>query len=87
MMMMVMALGSAHCLSQILDIGKLARGRGVREIGSQLVELSRGRRIALRLGSLGGALQVGGDLLGNLLILGRIRLLELLERAHQLGER
>jgi hypothetical protein len=36
---------------------------------------------------LGGALQVGGDLLRNLCELGWVRLLKLLERVHQLGER
>jgi len=43
-------------------------------------------RIAAGSGSLGGALQVGGDLLRNLRELGWIRLLKLLERVHQLSE-
>ena len=84
MVMMVMAAGR---LSQILDVGELAAGRGVREVRSKLVELARCCRIAVRLRRLRSAFEIRGDLLGNLLILGRVRLLELLERAQQLRER
>ena len=80
-MMMVMPMDTRR-LSQILDIGKLAAGGGVGEIRRQLVELVRGCGIALRLGRLRGALQIRRDLLGDLFILGRIGLLELLKRTH-----
>ncbi len=83
-MMVVMA---TDRLSQILDVGQLAALRGIREVRRKLAELIRRRRIAVRLGRLGCALQVRGDLLRHLLILGWVGLLELLERAHQLGER
>ena len=83
--MMVMA--THHRLSQVLDVGELAARRGVREVRRKLVELVRRARIAVRLGGLGGALQVRGNLLCHLLVLGRVRLLKLLERGQQLGER
>lgn len=85
-MMMVMAMGTRR-LSQILYIRKLAGLRSVREVRRKLVELVGGCCIALRLGSLGGVPQVRGDLSGDLLVLGRIRLLELLQGGHQLSER
>ena len=84
-MMMVMA--AADGLRQILHVGKLTALRGAGEVRRKLVELGRLRRIAVRRGGLRGGLQVGSDLLGDLLVLGWIRLLELLERAHQLSER
>jgi len=84
MMMMVMA---ADRLSQILYARELAAVRGVGEVRRELVELVRGCRIAVRQVRLSGALQIRGDLLRNLLVLGGVRLLELLERAHQLGKR
>ena len=65
MVMMVMA---TQRLCQILDVGELVVLRGIGEIRGKLVELIRGSRIALRLGGLGGALQVGSDLLGELLV-------------------
>ncbi len=68
-------------LSQILDVGELAAGRGVRKVRRELVELAGRCRVAVRLGRLGGALQVRGDLLCDLLVLGRVRLLKLLEGA------
>jgi hypothetical protein len=87
MVMMTMAAAPAHGLRQILHVGELAAFRGVAEIRRQLVQLARGRGISARCGRLRGALQVGRNLLRHLRILGRVRLLELLERAHQLGER
>ena len=83
MMMMVMA---TDCLGQIFDVGELAGLRCIGKVAGKLVEFVRRCRIALRLGGLRGVLQIGGDLLGNLLVLGWVRLLKLLERAHQLGE-
>ena len=82
--MMMMAAGR---LRQVLEVGELAAGRGVLEVGRKLVELARRRRVAACLGRLGGALQVGGNLRGDLLVLSRIRLLKLLEFARNLGER
>ena len=69
---------STKGLSQILNIGELAALRGLREVGRHLVELARRRRIAVSLRCLGSALQIRSDLLGHLLILRRIRLLNLL---------
>ena len=77
----------ADGLREILNVGKLATLRGVREVRRKLVELVRRCRIAVRLRSLSGALQVCGDLLRDLLVLGWIRLLQLLKSAHQLRER
>ena len=84
MMMVAMA---THRLRQVLDVGELAAGRGIGEVRRQLAELSCRCRITARRGSLRGCLQVGGDLLCDLLILGWVRLLKLLERIHQLDER
>lgn len=78
---------AANCLREIRDVGELAAGRGVGEVGGECGELARRRGIAVRLCGLGGGLQIRGNLLGNLRVLGRIRLLKLLERAQQLGER
>jgi len=78
-MMVVMA---TDRLSQILDVGELAALRGIREVCRKLAELVRRGRIAIRLGRLGGALQIRGDLLRYLLILAWVGLLKLLERAH-----
>ena len=86
-MMMMVAVATPHRLCQILDVGKLAALRGIGEVRRQLVELIRRVRIPFLLGGLGGALQVGGNLLRDLLVLGWVRLLKLLERAQQLGER
>ena len=72
--MMVMSRGR---LSQVQNVGELAAGRGVRKVRRELIELVGHGRIAVGLGGLGGGLQVGGDLLCNLLVLGRIRLLQL----------
>jgi hypothetical protein len=67
-MMMVMA--ATERLSQILDVGELAGLRGICEVRRKLVELVRGCRVAVLLGSLCSALQVSGDLLCYLLVLG-----------------
>ena len=77
---------TADRLCQILQVGELAAGRGIGKVRRQLSELTRRRRITVRLSGLGGALQICGNLLGHLLILGWIRLLKLLKRACQLGE-
>lgn len=76
----------AHRLQQILHVGDLSALRRAAEIGCQLVELARPARIPIRLGSLRRSLQVRRDLLRHLLEFRRIRLLQLLQRAHQLSE-
>jgi len=81
--MMVMA---PKRLRQILNIGELAAFGGVRKIGRKLAQLVRCRGIALRLGGLGGIFKIRRNLLGNLLVLRRVRLLHLLEHTQQLGE-
>lgn len=80
-MMMVAVAVAAHCLREIRDVGKLAAGGGIREVGGERRELARRSRIAIRRGGLCGGLQTCGNLLGNLRVLGRIGLLQLLERA------
>src|SRR5580693_8553066 len=74
-------------LGQILDVGQLAALRGGGKVRGKLAELRRLLRIAIRRGGLRGGLQVCGDLLSDLLVLGWIRLLKLLQRAHELCER
>ena len=82
-MMVVVAVG----LGQIVSVGELAGLGGGGEILRKLVELVGGGGVTLRLGGLRSALQIGSDLLRDLLILGWIRLLQLVERVHQLRER
>ena len=85
--MVVMATDPAtDRISQILDVRKLAAGGGVGEVRRKLAELGRRCRIAVLLGSLGGGLQVCRNLLRDLLILGGVGLLKLLERRQQLSE-
>jgi len=84
---MMVTMMAPHRLRQILHVGHLATLRGAVEIRGKLVELGGLCRIAVRRGGLRRALQVRGDLLRDLLILGWIRLLKLLERAHELRER
>ncbi len=84
-MVMVMAT-AADSLRQILYVGQLATRRSVRKVAREMRELVRRSRIAVRLCSLGGAGQVRGDLLSNLLVLGWARLLKLLERTQHLAE-
>jgi len=85
MMMMVMA--ARRRLIGVVDIRELTRLRGRGEGRRKLREFRCCRGIAIGLRSLCGSGQVRRDLLGDLLILGRIGLLKLLERLHQLGER
>jgi hypothetical protein len=84
--MMMAALAAAYGLSNVLNVGELTASRGVAEIGRQLVQLARSRGIPTGRSGLGGVLQVGRDLLRHLCVLGWVRLLKLLERAHQLSE-
>jgi hypothetical protein len=87
MMVTVMVMATADRLRQILDVGKLAGFRCVGEVRGELVELIGGGRVAVVARGLRGGLEVGRNLTGKLLILSRIRLLELLERAQHLGQR
>ena len=84
-MMMVMA--ATNGLSQIMDIRELVALRGAIEVAGKLAQLSRRRGIAVGLGRLSGVLQIGGDLLRDLLVPGWIGLLKLLKHAHHLGKR
>lgn len=77
MVMMVMA-STANCIRQILDVRKLVVLRCIGEVRRKLVQLVRRRRVSVLLSGLGRVLQIGSDLLGDLLVLGRIRLLKLL---------
>ncbi len=81
-----MTVMAADRLGQILQIRELAVLRRIREIRGQLVELARGGRIAVCLGSLRGRFEIRRNLLRHLLILRRVRLLQLLEGAGYLGE-
>ena len=83
--MMMMVVMPTH--RQILKAGELAAGRGIGEVRRKLVQLSRRCRVPCGLGTLGGCLQVRGDLMCDLLVLGWVRLLKLLERVHHLDER
>lgn len=87
MMVMAMTTIATHGFGQILDARELAGLRRRSEVRRELAELFRRRRITVGGGSLGGCLQVHGDLLGDLLVLARVRLLKLLQRAQHLGER
>lgn len=87
MVAVMMVPASAERLCQILNVGELATLRRVRKIRRELVELIRRGRVAIVAGGLRRALQIGGNLPGELLIFGRIRLLKLLERAQHLGQR
>jgi len=78
---------AANSLAQILNIRKLAGLRRALKIGRELAKLAGLRRIAIGLRRIGRGLEVGGDLRGNLLILRRILLLQLLQIAQQLGQR
>ena len=69
---MVMMSSAAEGLRQIRNVGNLATLRRGAEIVGELGELIGRRRIAVGGRSLGGALQIGGDLLGDLLIFSRI---------------
>ena len=86
-MTVVMVMASTDRFRQILHIGELAAARRVVKVGGKLVELVGRGCISLRLGGLGGDLEVGSDLLRDLLILRRVGLLQLLERGQHLGKR
>ena len=80
--MTAMTMAGLGCLRQILYVRQLAALGGAGEIGGKLIQGIRCRGLAFGLGGRRGFLEIGGDLLGNLLILGRVGLLQLLQRAH-----
>src|ERR1039457_2838351 len=84
--MMVVMMMTADRLRQILHIGKLAALGGARKVVRKLRQLGRLGGIAGRRGGLSGGLKIGGDLPRDLLVLGWVRLLQLLELTHQLSE-
>ena len=83
---MVVMMMAADRLRQILHIGKLAALGGARKVVRKLRQLGRLGGIAGRRGGLSGGLKIGGDLPRDLLVLGWVRLLQLLELTHQLSE-
>jgi len=85
--MVVMMASAADGLRQVRNVGKLPALRRGGEIRGELRELGGGSRIPVGRRGLRSTLQVGGDLLGYLLIFGRVRLLQLLQSAQQLRER
>ena len=93
MVMMVMATSRASPISptggirQILEVRELAALGCRRKVRCKLGELVRRVRISVGLSGLRGAGQVRSDGLCNLLVLGWVRLLKLLERARNLRER
>ena len=88
MMAVVMMMApTADGLRQIRNVGKLATLRRSGEIRGELGELVGRGGIPVGGRGLCSTLQIAGDLLGDLLIFGWIRLLQLLQGAHQLRER
>ena len=93
MVMMVMATSRASPISptggirQILEVRELAALGCRRKVRCKLGELVRRVSISVGLSGLRGAGQVRSDGLCDLLVLGWVRLLKLLERAHNLRER
>src|ERR1035438_2650138 len=83
---MMVVMMTADRLRQILHIGELAALGGARKVVGKLRELGRRRGIAGRRSVLRGCLEVGSDLRRDLLVLGRVRLLQLLKLTHQLSE-
>ena len=78
---------AAHGFGEVRHVGKLAARRSRAEVRRKLVQQACGPRIPARRGALRSGLQVCGNLLRHLRILARVRLLKLLQRVHQLGER
>src|ERR1035441_8501943 len=86
MVPMMMVVAARNRLRLILNVGELPALRGGSEVRGQLVELVRGGRVAVRSGGLGGALQVGRNLLRHLLVFRWVGLLKLLQGTQQLGK-
>jgi hypothetical protein len=77
----------AERFRQILNVRKLAGLRRIGKVRCKLRQLASGGRITGVLRGLGRVGQIRRDLLCDLLILRRVRLLNLLKLAQQLGER
>lgn len=86
-MMMVMSMSATNRLGQVLYIRQRVVLRSRTKVAGQLIQLVGLRRIAIGTGGTGSALQIRSNLRSDLLILGRVRLLQLLQRAHYLSER
>ena len=82
-MVVVMA---AESFGQILNTGKLAATGSIGEVRPELVQFVGRIGVSLGLRRLCGVMQVRRDMLGDLLILRRVVLLKLLERAQRLGK-
>ena len=78
---------STKRLRQVLNTRKLVGLRRLREVGGQLVQPARRRRVALRLRLLRRLSQVCRKPLRQLLVFGRIRLLKLLQRTQHARKR
>jgi len=66
-------------LRQILDTRKLVTLRRAAEVAGQLAERAGGTGVTGRLGGVRRAGELGRYLLGDLTVLGRVRLLQLLQ--------
>lgn len=90
MVMTVMAMraagrtGATEGLREILQVWQLPRLRRVSEVVRKLAELPGRSGISFGLRRLGSRIEILADLRGHALILGRVRFLKLLQRAHQL---
>ena len=84
--MVTMPMPPAHGLRQVLDIGKRIVLGSIGKVRGELVQLGGQFGVAVGGGRLGGALEVRRDLRRDLLILGGVRLLQLLERTGERGE-
>lgn len=79
--------GAASRFCQILEVRQLTGLRCRREVGRKLGELGRSAGIPISCSGLRRGRQIRRNGLGDLLILGWVGLLQLLERARQLRER
>lgn len=85
--MMVMPMSAANRLGKVLDVRKCIVLRSRAEVVGKLVQLIGLGGIAVRARGGCSVLQIGRDLGCDLLIFGWVGLLQLLQRAHNLGER
>lgn len=83
---MVMMVSAADGRRQILDVGEIAAGSGVAKVGGQRGELGRLCGIAFRCHRGGGGGQVSGNPRHHGVVFGGVKLLQVLQRAQQLGK-